>query len=258
MIFQDYSRLQFTSLPSARQDHAYKMFLALDIDTLATVIGRELENQREVELLFGAEAGDRYGEFEQLRLGGRGEGGGEQFRITSHQIQQLQEELDHNSLGEGIAVTDEGLEEQDDESGDEVIDPSCRVLQISPGQLDQLQLQIQALDQSSSVGSGEVGDGAAGTNYNEDFYEVITGVNQRLGAAQQADDTTDESHVTLEPSTTPSPPSPQQSTTTTTATTTSPSELKTAAPDEAALTLAHTALDGLELSNKYHLRPLQP
>ena len=235
------------------------MFLALDLDTLATVIGRELENQREVELLFGAEAGDRYGEFEQLRLGGRGEGGGEQFRITSHQIQQLQEELDHNSLGEGIAVTDEGLEEQDDESGDEVIDPSCRVLQISPGQLDQLQLQIQALDQSSSVGSGEVGDGAAGTNYNEDFYEVITGVNQRLGAAQQADDTTDESHVTLEPSTTPSPPSPQQyTTTTTTATTTSPSELKTAAPDEAALTLAHTTLDGLELSNKYHLRPLQP
>ena len=52
------------------------MFLALDLDTLATVIGRELENQREVELLFGAEAGDRYGEFEQLRLGGRGEGGG--------------------------------------------------------------------------------------------------------------------------------------------------------------------------------------
>ena len=232
------------------------MFLALDLDTLATVIGRELENQREVELLFGAEAGDRYGEFEQLRLGGRGEGGGEQFRITSHQIQQLQEELDHNSL----AVTDEGLEEQDDASGDEVIDPSCRVLQISPGQLDQLQLQIQELEQPSSVGSGEVGDGAAGTNYNEDFYEVITGVNQRLGAAQQADDTTDESHVTLEPSTTPSPPSPQQytTTTTTTATTTSPSELEAAAPDEAALTLAHTTLDGLELSNKYHLRPLQP
>ena len=236
------------------------MFLALDLDTLATVIGRELENQREVELLFGAEAGDRYGEFEQLRLGGRGEGGGAQFRITSHQIQQLQEELDHNSLGEGIAVTDEGSEEQDDASGDEVIDPSCRVLQISPGQLDQLQLQIQELEQSSSSGGiSEVGGGAAGTNYNEDFYEVITGVNQRLGAAQQADDTTDESHVTLEPSTTPSPPSPQQyTTTTTTATTTSPSELKTAAPDEAALTLAHTTLDGLELSNKYHLRPLQP
>ena len=257
MIFQDYSRLQFTSLPSARQDHAYKMFLALDLDTLAAVIGRELENQREVELLFGAEAGDRYGEFEQLRLGGRGEGGGAEFRITSHQIQQLQEELDHNSLGEGIAVTDEGLEEQDDASGDEVIDPSCRVLQISPGQLDQLQLQIQALEPPSSGSSGEVG-GGAGTNYNEDFYEVITGVNQRLGAAQQPDDTTDESHVTLEPSTTPSPPSPQQYTTTTTATTTSPSELKTAAPDEAALTLTHTTLDGLELSNKYHLRPLQP
>ena len=231
------------------------MFLALDLDTLATVIGRELENQREVELLFGAEAGDRYGEFEQLRLAGRGEGGGEQFRITSHQIQQLQEELDHNSLGAGIAVTDEGSEEQDDASGDEVIDPSCRVLQISPGQLDQLQLQIQALEPPSS---GEVGGGAAGTNYNEDFYEVITGVNQRLGAAQQPDDTTDESHVTLEPSTTPSPPSPQQSTTTTTATTTSPPELEAAAPDEAALTLTHTALDGLELSNKYHLRPLQP
>ena len=231
------------------------MFLALDLDTLATVISRELENQREVELLFGAEAGDRYGEFEQLRLGGRGEGGGAQFRITSHQIEQLKEELDHNSL----AVTDERLEEQDDAPGDEVIDPSCRVLQISPGQLDQLQLQIQALDQSSSSGGiSEVGGGAAGTNYNEDFYEVITGVNQRLGAAQQADDTTDESHVTLEPSTTPSPPSPQQYTTTTTATTTSPSELKTAAPDEAALTLAHTTLDGLELSNKYHLRPLQP
>ena len=229
------------------------MFLALDLDTLATVIGRELENQREVELLFGAEAGDRYGEFEQLRLGGRGEGGGAQFRITSHQIQQLQEELDHNS----IAVTDEGSEEQDDASGDEVIDPSCRVLQISPGQLDQLQLQIQELEQPSSGSSSEVG-GAAGTNYNEDFYEVITGVNQRLGAAQQADDTTDESRVTLEPSTTPSPPSPQQSTTTTTATTTSPSELDAATPDEAALTLAHTTLDGLELSNKYHLRPLQP
>ena len=233
------------------------MFLALDLDTLATVIGRELENQREVELLFGAEAGDRYGELEQLRLGGRGEGGGAQFRITSHQIQQLQEELDHDSLGEGIAVTDEGSEQQDDVSGDEVIDPSCRVLQISPGQLDQLQLQIQALEPPSSGSSGEVG-GAAGTNYNEDFYEVITGVNQRLGAAQQADDTTDESHVTLEPSTTPSPPSPQQYTTTTTATTTSPPELEGAAPDEAALTLTHTTLDGLELSNKYHLRPLQP
>ena len=235
------------------------MFLALDLDTLAMVISRELENQREVELLFGAEAGDRYGEFEQLRLGGREEGGGAQFRITSHQIEQLQEELDHNSLGEGIAVTDEGLEEQNDASGDAVIDPSCRVLQISPGQLGQLQLQIQALEQPSS-GSGEVGGAAgAGTNYNEDFYEVITGVNQRLGAALQTDDTTDESNVTFEPSTSPSPPSPQQSTTTTTtATTTSPPELENAAPDAAALPLAHTTLDGLELSNKYHLRPLQP
>ena len=98
LIWQAYSRLQFTSLPRARQDHAYKMFLALDLDTLATVIGRELENQREVELLFGAEAGDRYGEFEQLRLGGREEGGGEQFRITSHQIQQLQIILIYNLL----------------------------------------------------------------------------------------------------------------------------------------------------------------
>ena len=53
---QDYSKVQFTSLPEERQEHAYRMFLHLDIDTLTQVINRELERQQEAQSLFENES----------------------------------------------------------------------------------------------------------------------------------------------------------------------------------------------------------
>ena len=54
-VLQQYSKLQFTSLPEDRQEHAYRMFLVLDIETLEEVIARELDRQNEVETIFNDE-----------------------------------------------------------------------------------------------------------------------------------------------------------------------------------------------------------
>merc|ERR1719411_238584 len=66
---QLYSEVQFRSLPEERQDHAYRMFLLLDLETLKAVIARELERQREVtEVLEDNKVESRQPESGQVRI----------------------------------------------------------------------------------------------------------------------------------------------------------------------------------------------
>merc|ERR1712218_453555 len=46
---QDFSKSQFTSLPEDRQEHAFNMFLQLDLETLSQVISNELVRQTEAQ-----------------------------------------------------------------------------------------------------------------------------------------------------------------------------------------------------------------
>merc|ERR1712076_240189 len=46
---QDFSKSQFTSLPEDRQEHAFNMFLQLDLETLSQVISNELVRQSEAQ-----------------------------------------------------------------------------------------------------------------------------------------------------------------------------------------------------------------
>merc|ERR1712218_370454 len=46
---QDFSKSQFTSLPEDRQEHAFNMFLQLDLETLSAVISNELVRQTEAQ-----------------------------------------------------------------------------------------------------------------------------------------------------------------------------------------------------------------
>ena len=171
-MFQDYSRLQFTSLPADRLDHAYRMFLDLELDVLMLVISRELERQREVEILFSdAEAREGgYGEFEELRLQPHIEDAEDgQFQITSHQIKQLTEEVDGSDEELVLRVTASVDHNDFDEDTD--------VLKISSTQLEQLNNEIETLENSiSSERKNE--------DYGEDFYAAISGVNRSLESAQ--------------------------------------------------------------------------
>ena len=45
---QEFSKNQFTNLPEDRQEHAFNMFISLDIETLSQVIENELVREREV------------------------------------------------------------------------------------------------------------------------------------------------------------------------------------------------------------------
>ena len=218
-LYQDYSKLQFTSLPVDRQSHAYQMFLDLNIDILVKVISRELERQREVEILFGDDEGhlDNYGEFEQLRLSSDNLVTSSdvvdddiEFRITSKQIQQIQEELKHVESSTELVKNEEFREDFN------------AILQISPQQLQQLQDEINLLE--NSVINYE---NNADRTYNEDFYGAISGVNKRLEDAQDAlENHVNDQSTTFEPMISSSTPSPKSD----------------------ATEPAHTTLDGLELS----------
>ena len=218
-LYQDYSKLQFTSLPVDRQSHAYQMFLDLNIDILVKVISRELERQREVEILFGDDEGhlDNYGEFEQLRLSSDNLVTSSdvvdddiEFRITSKQIQQIQEELKHVESSTELVKNEEIKEDFN------------AILQISPQQLQQLQDEINLLE--NSVVNYE---NNADRTYNEDFYGAISGVNKRLEDAQDAlENGVNDQSTTFEPMISSSTPSPKSD----------------------ATEPAHTTLDGLELS----------
>ena len=218
-LYQDYSKLQFTSLPVDRQSHAYQMFLDLNIDILVKVISRELERQREVEILFGDDDGhlDNYGEFEQLRLSSDNLVTSSdvvdddiEFRITSKQIQQIQEELKHVESSTELVKNEEFKEDFN------------AILQISPQQLQQLQDEINLLE--NSVVNYE---NNADRTYNEDFYGAISGVNKRLEDAQDAlENHVNDQSTTFEPMISSSTPSPKSD----------------------ATEPAHTTLDGLELS----------
>ena len=107
---QQFSRTQFMSLPEDRQEHAYRMFLVLDEDTLKDVIARELERQREVEILTEEDETSTPA----------------QIRITATQLKELQEE-----------------------STKEVrTDLPSQILQISTEQIKELGHQIDLIDNS--------------------------------------------------------------------------------------------------------------
>merc|ERR1712025_1430269 len=62
---QEFAKAQFTSLSEERQEHAFNMFLNLDLETLTSVISREL--QREQEAKQAAEAERRRQQLERQR-----------------------------------------------------------------------------------------------------------------------------------------------------------------------------------------------
>ena len=107
---QQFSRTQFMSLPEERQEHAYRMFLVLDEDTLKDVIARELDKQREVEILSEDD--------ETSTPAG--------IRITATQLKQLQEERTEEMR----------------------TDLPRQILQISTEQIKELGHQIDLIDNS--------------------------------------------------------------------------------------------------------------
>ena len=143
LMLQAYSRLQFTSLPTERQAHAYKMFLDLDLETLSLVIRRELETQSEVEELFSEDHDDdddHYGEYEQLNLNNSNDVGDDEheFQITSNQLQQIKEE---------VAVIESSTETLFDDNKDNASEKEDDfILQLSPEHLEQIQQEIQILE----------------------------------------------------------------------------------------------------------------
>ena len=240
---QDYSRLQFTSLPADRLDHAYRMFLDLDIDVLILVISRELERQREVEILFsdagvGAREGG-YGEFEELRLQPHGEEAEHgQFQITSHQIKQLTEEVEGSDEELVLRVTSA--------VDDRKVDDDTEVLQISSSQLEQLNNEIETLENSISSERKK-------EDYQEDFYEAISGVNKSLESAQAGD----EFSTTFAPIITSPSSSLSLISSTPSETSGTPPSPKHDAEDDSAVTassaVTHTSTDdGLELSISWY------
>ena len=65
---QEFSKKQFTSLPEDRQEHAFNMFITLDLETLSQVIGNELVREREaLELQREAEEREKQRRLEVLR-----------------------------------------------------------------------------------------------------------------------------------------------------------------------------------------------
>ena len=210
------------------------MFLELELDVLMLVISRELENQREVEILFSdAGAGDRgYGEFEELRLQTPSpdiEDG--QFQLTSNQIKQLTQEVDGSKEDILLTVTSA----VDDEESPENLN-SSNVLQISPSQLEQLHREIEILD--NSINDKNEKRKENNEIYREDFYEAITGVNKRLESVQAGDGDELSSTLAHTLSSTETPGTPE----------TSPSPKQDAVDDAAVTALTHTPSDGLELS----------
>ena len=245
-MLQDYSRLQFTSLPADRLDHAYRMFLDLELDVLMQVISRELERQREVEILF-SDAGARqggYGEFEELRLQPHTEAAEDgQFQITSHQIKQLTEKVDGSDEDLVLRVTSTVDDKEFDEDTD--------VLQISSSQLEQLNNEIETLENSiSSERKNE--------DYREDFYEAISGVNKSLESAQAG--AGDEVNTTFAPIITSTAISSSFISSTPSETSGTPPSPKHDAVEDAAVTastaataVTHTSTgDGLELSISWY------
>ena len=157
LMLQAYSRFQFTSLPTERQAHAYKMFLDLDLETLSLVIRRELETQSEVEELFSEDHDDddHYGEYEQLKLNNSNDVGDDEheFQITSNQLQQIKEE---------VAVIESSTETFFDDNFDDKDNASEKeddfILQLSPEHLEQIQQEIQILENNllEDISDGDV------------------------------------------------------------------------------------------------------
>merc|ERR1719483_1523967 len=46
---QEFARVQFHTVPEEIKEHAFRMFLNLDIETLTFVIGKELQYEQELE-----------------------------------------------------------------------------------------------------------------------------------------------------------------------------------------------------------------
>ena len=143
---QEYSKVQFTSLPEERQEHAYRMFLHLDIDTLSQVINRELERQLEAQNLFENES--LINEFEEVTLSDN----------QHHHQQELSQNIpEKESIFEQTSIlAPQGQIHQFDNSQNlfeqqktdvSSIEEQRRQFQISEQQLQQLQQQLEQLDE---------------------------------------------------------------------------------------------------------------
>ena len=140
---QEYSKVQFTTLPEERQEHAYQMFLHLDIDTLSQVINRELERQLEAQSLFENES--LINEFEEVTL--------------SDNQHHPQQELSRNVPKKGSIFEQASLLEgqvhqfdnsqnlfEQQKTDDTSFEEQRKQFQISEQQLQQLQQQLEQLD----------------------------------------------------------------------------------------------------------------
>ena len=137
---QLYSKVQFTSLSEDRQVHAYRMFLLLDLETLKAVIARELDRQREVEVIFE----DNNLESRQPAVEP------DQVRITATQLRQLEREVEQGARSEL---------------------PS-QILEISPEQIKQLGQQLDLIE--NSIDTSDTWE----PQYEEDSEVVLTGVTE--------------------------------------------------------------------------------
>jgi len=169
---QEYSRVQFTSLPEERQEHAYRMFLHLDINTLAQVISRELERQQEAKNLFENEAlpadfeeltfsqNTQQQPFESIQLFNDSQTFPSddsqihpteipiKFQISEQQLEQLQQELvDLDEPGRLVLQS-----QQENKQYREEVEPSSKTsqkLQLSPEHIQQIQQEIKFLEEPS-------------------------------------------------------------------------------------------------------------
>merc|ERR1712106_1272074 len=144
---QDYSKVQFTSLPEERQEHAYKMFLHLDIDTLTQVINRELERQQEAQSLFENESLAH--EFEEILLSEN-----PHQELSLNLFTEIPETF-QDSINIHTEVKPQKLVIRFDNSQEnniaEIAKPQQK-FQISEQQLDQLQQQLDHLEESGQHG----------------------------------------------------------------------------------------------------------
>jgi len=156
---REYSKVQFTSLPEEMQEHAYKMFLHLDIDTLTQVINRELERQLEAEKLF--ENDSVVQDFNEQTINNIQEDfqHEQEFQQEVHLFQEIpkliQEIHEPGVLQADKAIQAKGSNNQIEDSLNqfqqkdnvEQFEEPRQQFQISAQQLQQLQQQIEQLEE---------------------------------------------------------------------------------------------------------------
>jgi len=150
---REYSKVQFTSLPEEMQEHAYKMFLHLDIDTLTQVINRELERQLEAEKLFENDSDVQ--DFNEPTINNIQEDlqHEQEFQKEVHLFQEMpkliQETLEPEVLQAKGSTNqiEHSLNQFQQKDNVEQFEEPRQQFQISAQQLQQLQQQIEQLEE---------------------------------------------------------------------------------------------------------------